>query len=65
MEGGNRNLGNQKSRKTFRVEISGRSLMGRISTNYRYEIEIFGTDLFSLGELGVVNLEKLEKLKYV
>ena len=38
--------------------------MGRISTSYRYEIYIIGTDPFSLGELGVVNLEKLEKLKY-
>ena len=24
--------------------------MGRISTSYRYEIDIIGTDLFSLGE---------------
>ena len=38
--------------------------MGRISTSYRYEIDIIGTDSFSLGELGVVNLEKLEKLRY-
>ena len=38
--------------------------MGRISTSYRYEIDIVGEDLFSLGELGVVNLEKLEKLWY-
>ena len=38
--------------------------MGRISTSYRYEIEIIGTDPFSLGELGVVNLEKLEKLRH-
>ena len=36
--------------------------MGRISTSYRYEIDIIGTDQFSLGELGVVNFEKLEKL---
>ena len=28
------------------------------------EIDIIGTDPFSLGELGVVNLEKLEKLRY-
>ena len=26
--------------------------MGRISTSYRYVIDIIGTDLFSLGELG-------------
>ena len=32
--------------------------MGRISTSYRYEIDIIGTDLFSFGELGVVILEK-------
>ena len=38
--------------------------MGRISTSYRYVIDIIGTDPFSLGELGVVNLEKLEKLRY-
>ena len=31
--------------------------MGRIST-------IIGPDPFFLGELGVVNLEKLEKLRY-
>ena len=31
--------------------------MGRISTSYRYVIDITGTDLFSLGELGVVNLK--------
>ena len=37
--------------------------MGRISTSYRYEIDIIGTDPFSLGELEVVNLEKLEKLR--
>ena len=38
--------------------------MGRINTSYRYEIDIIGTDLFSLGDLGVVNLEKLEKIRY-
>ena len=38
--------------------------MGRISTSYRYEIDIIGTDPFFLRELGVVNLEKLEKLRY-
>jgi len=37
--------------------------MGRISTSFRYEIDIIGMDPFSLGELEVVNLEKLEKLK--
>ena len=39
--------------------------MGRISTSYRYEIDIIITDPFSLGELGAVNLEKLEKLRVV
>ena len=40
--------------------------MGRISTSYRYLIDIIGTDPLSLGELGCVcvNLEKLEKLRY-
>ena len=38
--------------------------MGRISTSYRYVIDIIGTDPFSLGELWVVNLEKLEKSRY-
>jgi len=32
--------------------------MGRISTSYRYEIDIIGMDPFSLRELGVVNWEK-------
>ena len=36
--------------------------MERIS--YKYVIDIFGTDPFSLGELGVVYLQKLEKLRY-
>ena len=38
--------------------------MERICTSYRYEIDIIGTDTFSLGELGIINLEKLEKLRY-
>ena len=38
--------------------------MERISTSYRFEIDIIGTDPFSLGELGFVNFEKLEKLRY-
>ena len=38
--------------------------MGRISTSYRYEIDINGTDPFFLGELGVVNLVKVEQLRY-
>ena len=38
--------------------------MGRISTSCRYVIDIIGTDPFSLGELGVVNLGKFEKLRY-
>ena len=38
--------------------------MGRINTSYRYKIDIIGLDLFSLRELGVVNLEKSETLRY-
>ena len=39
--------------------------MGKISTSYRYVIDIIGTDPFSLEELGgCVNLEKIEKLRY-
>ena len=37
--------------------------MGRISTSYRYVIDIIGMDLFSLGELGIFNLEKLKKIE--
>ena len=36
--------------------------MGRINANYRYEVDIIGTDSFSLRELGVVNLGKLEQI---
>ena len=39
--------------------------MERISTSYRYGIGIIGTDLFSLEELGGVDWEKLEKLRYL
>ena len=38
--------------------------MGRISTSYRYDLDIIGTDPFSLREQGVANLEKSEKLRY-
>ena len=38
--------------------------MRRISTSSRYVIDIIGTDPFSLEELGGVNLEELEKLRY-
>jgi len=38
--------------------------MGRISTSFRYEIDIIGTDPFSLRELKVVSLEKSGKLRY-
>ena len=38
--------------------------MGRINASYRYEIYLIGTDPSSLGELGVVHLEKLGKLRY-
>ena len=38
--------------------------MGRISINFRYVIDIIGMDPFSLEELGGVNLEELEKLRY-
>ena len=39
--------------------------MGRISTSYRYVIDIIETDLFTLEEMGGgVDLKKLEKLRY-
>ena len=38
--------------------------MGKISTSPRYGIEITGTDPFFFGELEVVNLKNLEKLRY-
>ena len=38
--------------------------MERISTSYRYEIDIIVRDPFSLRELGVVNFEESEKLRY-
>ena len=38
--------------------------MGRISTSFRYLIDIIETDPFSLEELGGVNLEKFEKLRH-
>ena len=38
--------------------------MKRLSTTYRYMIDIIRTDLFSMGELGVVNSEKFEKLRH-
>ena len=39
--------------------------MEKIKTNYRYVIDIIGTDPFFLEKLGVcVNLEKLEKMRY-
>ena len=38
--------------------------MGRVSTSYRYVIEIIGRHPFSFGELGAVNLEKVEKIRY-
>ena len=38
--------------------------MGRISTSPRYLVDVTGLNPLSLGELGVVNLEKLEKLRY-
>ena len=61
--------GKQKSWKPEILEKTksgdiGKSLMGRLSTSSRYVIDIIGTDPFSLGELGVVNLEKFEKLRY-
>ena len=45
------------------MERFGQNLMGRISTSYGYKIDLIGTDLVSLVVLGVVNLEKLEKLR--
>ena len=38
--------------------------MGRIGTSYRPVIDIIGTDPFSLGGVGGINLEKFEKLRY-
>ena len=38
--------------------------MGRISTGSRYLIDINGANVFSLEELGSVNLKKIEKLRY-
>ena len=38
--------------------------MGKISRSLGYVIDIIGTEPFSLKELGGVNLEKLEKLRY-
>jgi len=38
--------------------------MGRISTNFRYVNDIIETNPFSLGELGGINLEELEKSGY-
>ena len=37
--------------------------MGRISTSYRYMIEIIGRDPFSMGELWVINLKKTGKIE--
>ena len=57
--------GDQKSCKRLRVEGSGWNLMGRMSTNPKYMIELTGTDLLLLGELGGgVNSEKLEEVMY-
>ena len=47
-------VGKQKSWKALRVERSGRNVMGRICTSYRYVIDIIGIDPLSLGEPGVV-----------
>ena len=38
--------------------------MVRISTSYRYDIDIIGTDPFCLGDLGIANLKKIRKLRY-
>ena len=39
--------------------------MGKISTSPRYGIDISGTDLLSLAELGrEVNSKKLEKIRF-
>ena len=54
--------GDLKSWKTLRVEGSGWNLVGKLSTNPRYVIDITGTDLLSWGSWGGgVNSEKLEK----
>ena len=47
--GGGANL---KSWKTLRVERSKQNLAEKISRSPRYVIDITGTDLFCLGELG-------------
>ena len=48
------------------MEGSGWNLVGKMSTNPKYVIDITGTDPLSLGELGAgrVNSEKLEKIRY-
>jgi len=58
LEGGNRNFGKP-------LEWRDRmKLDGSISTSYRYEIDTIGTDLLSLKDLEVVDLEKSQKLRY-
>ena len=42
--------GDLKPWKTLRVEGSRRNLMGKIIISPRYDIDITGTDLLSLGE---------------
>ena len=39
-------------------------IVGRISTSYRYVIDIIGTDPFSFGDLQAINVEKIRKLRY-
>ena len=56
MEGGNINLG-----KRLEWRDREETCLGRISTSYRYVIGIIGTDLFTLEELGDVDLNKIKK----
>ena len=41
-----------KSWKTLKTERSALNLVGKISTSPRHMIDVTGTDLLSLGELG-------------
>ena len=54
--------------KSWKPEILENAQSGEIGmkldgNNKHNEIDIIGTDTFSLGKVGVVNMEKLEKLR--
>ena len=58
-------MGGLKYRKTFRVDGSGRNLVGKIIRSPRYVIDITGTDPLYLRELGRRRLIlKIEKMRY-